>query len=238
LHGYYDHAGVLKHLIHHLVDAGYVVATLDQVGHGLSTGAPAAIGDFDEYIDGLNQWVEFCHKELPGPLHLVGHSMGCAVVLDPLLTGKELPLEKIVLLAPLVKSVGWKTSGWGLKLAGGRLVSVPRTFRKNSSDKEFLAFYQLDPLQARTVPMSWVVAHRKWHDERILKTSKISQRKIRLIQGTKDTTVDWKHNLKFLRKRIPNVEVLMIEGGGHQLMNETLTMRRKVFEMVLKGLNE
>ena len=234
-HGYYDHAGVLKHLIRHLLDSGFAIAVLDHVGHGLSTGVPAEVGNFKEYVDGLNLLLEFCQRELPGPLHLVGHSMGCAVLLDSLLTGEALPVTQIVLLAPLVRSNAWKVSKLGLKLAGTRLDSVPRKFRRNSSDKQFLEFHRRDPLQAQTVPMSWVAAHHKWHD-RIQTEAKTSQKKITIIQGNKDSTVDWKHNLEFIRQRMPNAKVLMIEGGGHQLINETEKVRTEVLEKVLAGI--
>ena len=58
----------------------------DHPGHGLSSGARASIDDFSEYVSVLEDFLRIARVHLPGPYHLVAHSMGGAVTLDYLLT--------------------------------------------------------------------------------------------------------------------------------------------------------
>ncbi len=230
LHGYYDHAGILRHLIRSLVEAGYTVATYDHPGHGLSTGERASIEDFSEYVSVLEDFLKLCRTRLRGPFHLVAHSMGCGVATDHLLNAGRTSVEKIVFLAPLIRSAAWDLAGWGRALVGDRVDSVPRKFRKNCSDKAFLKFVKDDPLQTDRVPMKWVKALRAWND-RVVKYEP-SGMSLRIIQGASDTTVDDEYNLALLRKKFNNPEVVMIKKGGHQLMNEPPPIRSDVLEHV------
>lgn len=236
VHGYYDHAGILSKLIKELVTAGYTVAVYDQPGHGLSGGAPADIGDFGEYVAVLRDFVKLCTENLDSPFHLVAHSMGSGVASDYLLKSTETPFARVVLMAPLIRSAAWRLSGVGHAMAGSVVDSVPRVFRRNSSDKQFLKFMKRDPLQTKQVPMRWLKALRAWN-ERILKYE-ASDRQVRIIQGTKDTTVDWKHNMKFMKSKFPNADITMIDGAGHQLMNESEKLRGKVFEEITRYLGK
>jgi len=186
----------------------------------------------------LNQVTEIAKQSLPQPLHLVGHSMGCAVILDSILKGKEIAGgDKIILMAPLVRSSNWKASGFAMKIAGSRLNSVPRKFRKNSSDKDFIDFHKADPLQAETVPTAWVKAHHRWHDQ-VHSATATNLIPISILQGDDDGTVDWEYNLEFLKKRVPNAEVIMFKDAGHQLANESHITRSLVLKTILKELSE
>ncbi len=246
VHGYYDHAGVLNHLIRSLLANGHTVAVYDHPGHGLSSGERAAIDDFATYTSVLRDFLAICRNNLDGPIHLVAHSMGCAVVTDYLLAprspagtkrGASPPrpaLGQIVFLAPLYHSAAWKLSSAGQRLTSPFLTSVPRKFRNNSSDPAFRRFVRRDPLQTRRVPLKWVSALRDWNER--AEGYPASSRPITVIQGTADTTVDWKHNLRFLRSKFPAADIVRIPGGGHQLVNEAQPMRDRVLERVARAL--
>ena len=233
-HGYYDHAGVWKHAIRHLVRDGYTVAVYDQPGHGLSPGTRASIGDFGEYTAALGDFVAICTNNLPPPYHLVAHSMGCAAAIDYLQRTPESPLARVVLTAPLVRSVAWNLSGFGRTVSRSFLDSVPRKFRRNSSDRTFLAFHARDPLQTRTVPMQWVSAHRAWV-ERLLETAPC-RTPVKIIQGTADTTVSWRYNLRLLKKKFPAADITEIKKAKHQLINESPELRATVLTLISKAL--
>ncbi len=220
VHGYYDHAGVLKHVIREMAGRGYAVFVYDQPGHGLSSGARVSINDFSEYVKVFRGMSDLCRKELPGPYHIIAHSMGCSGVIDYFLNGGPDDFGNVVFIAPLIRSAAWKTSGVGSWLVGSVFDSVPRNFRQNSSDPDFLAFVKADPLQDRVVPMSWVKSHRRWFKS-MKRLDVVCGRPVKVIQGTKDTTVDWKYNMKFLRKRFSAVDISLLDGGGHQLINES-----------------
>lgn len=237
VHGYYDHAGVLRHLIEFLLARGYAVCVYDQPGHGLSSGERASISDFGEYVEALLALMDLCRRDLPKPYHLVAHSMGCPVAIDALRNEETASLfNRAVFLAPLVRSVLWRTAGVGENIAGIFVDSVPRTFRRNSSDPDFLKFTKNDPLQPRRVPMKWSEALRRWND-RFELTAEMDM-PLKIIQGTSDTTVHWRHNLPYLEEKIPKAKVCKIPGAGHQLINESKNIRQKVFHEIAVYLDE
>ena len=49
LHGYMDHVGLYRHLLKSLLENGFNVLAYDLPGHGLSSGEPAGIADFQDY---------------------------------------------------------------------------------------------------------------------------------------------------------------------------------------------
>ena len=237
LHGYGDHTGVWKHVISAMVQEKYTVAVYDHPGHGLSRGTRASIDDFSEYVSVLQDFLRIVRVHLPGPYHLVAHSMGGAVTLDYLLTAEQAGVEKVVLIAPLVHSSYWHLSRFGHYLGKHVTDSVPRASQNASSDEEYLMLTEKDPLLARRVEMKWFSALVEWN-QKIL-SYEPSTLPIRVIQGTADTAVDWKYNVEFIMKKFSNADIILIEDGGHQLMNESLPMRAEVIDLVvdyLKGL--
>lgn len=234
LHGYCDHSGAWRHLIKDLVQARYTVALYDQPGHGLSEGERASIDDFSEYVSALEEFLRLCRIHLPPPYYLIAHSMGGAVTLDYLLTVRQTNLNKVVLIAPLVHSAYWNLSrvahGLGIHFSD----SIPRAFQQTSSDEEFLEFTEKDPLQPTRVSMKWFSALVEW-DKRVVGYEP-SLVPIKVLQGTGDTTVDWKFNLEFIKEKFPNADIRLIENGDHHLMNESLPMRAEVISLVLDYL--
>jgi len=231
LHGYFDHCGQLNFLVKHLLEAGYAVAAFDLPGHGLSAGQPAAIDDFSQYSQALTDFANTAGPRLNRPYHLIGHSTGAAAVLDYLLTNKDCIFDKVILAAPLVHCSFWEQSKIGYKKKVPFIKSVPRMFRKNSSDAEFMDFVRTkDPLQSRMLPLSWVRALHRWNDKIV--DLPPCDKPVKIIQGTKDTTVDWKFNIKFLQDKFSNAKVSLIEDGRHELFNESTDIRKKVFSLI------
>lgn len=234
VHGYLDHARVWKHVIRNLVKHGYTVAAYDQPGHGLSSGNRASVDDFSVYASVLEDFLRISRANLPGPFHLVAHSMGCAAAADYLLNVTQTPLDKVVLIAPLFHSAYWNLSRFGHALTGFMFNSVPRVFQRNSSDREFLILTKRDPLQARHVPMKWLEALVEWNKR--VDGYEPSRQPVKIIQGTADTTVDWKYNMKFVKKKFIDTDISMIANGGHQLINESPPMRAEVMTLIVDYL--
>ena len=160
----------------------------------------------------------------------MAHSTGCSAVLDYLADKDRDPFGRIVLAAPLIRSTAWHVSGLANAIVGVFADSVPRVFRKNSSDEAFLDFMKQDPLQARRVPKKWVRALRRW--SKGSQTWDQSQRHLKVIQGTADTTVAWRYNMKFIAAKFPNAEIELVEKGGHQLINESDGLRSAVLTAI------
>jgi len=225
VHGYLDHVGGLSAIIRDLVQDGYNVVTYDQPGHGLSDGAAAAISDFVEYSDLFVAVVSKCSGEwgLPGPVHVVAHSMGCSAVMDALLAERVSGLGRVVFVTPLVRSAHWHASGLGVAVASPFRKQVPRLFRKKNVTGQQREFLRNDPLQARSLPLSWVRANRRWF--RRVNKSEPSDRQIVILQGMKDAVVDHRYNVKWLAEKFPDSVVIEYPNCGHRPMNESGQIR-------------
>jgi len=236
LHGYFDHCGQLSHLIKYLLEAGYAVAAFDLPGLGLSTGECGAIDDFTQYSQALIDFADKTKGQLNGPYYFVGHSTGAAAAIDYLLTNNSTIFDRVVLAAPLVHCVEWEQSKIGCNEKIQFIKSVPRVFRKNSSDVDFLRFVKnKDPLQNKTISLKWVKALHDWNDK--IADLPACEKPIKIIQGTKDATVDWRFNIKFLREKFSNTEVCLIEKANHELFNESTNICSDVF-LQIKGYLE
>ncbi len=237
-HGYFDHAGIYHHLIRFLVEHRFAVVIYDMPGHGLSSGEPTSISSFDQYQDALDACLSACEAHLPKPFHAVGQSTGGAVLIDRLMreAGQAQSFDKVVLLAPLVRPVAWGGVARLHTVVSPFLKVWHRSFSQNSTDVRFVKFLkERDPLQSKWLAVDWVGALKEW----IPKMEKASglQRKVAIVQGTDDMTVDWKHNILVLRSLFKEVKVVYIEGGRHHLVNECVTKRQQAFAAILSELN-
>ena len=111
LHGYFDHVGLYSQLIERCIGAGFDVLAYDQPGHGLSSGTPAAIGSFLEYQGVLADVIAQARGKVREPWFAVGQSTGGAILIDYLLSNQHdqtsSDFRKVVLLAPLIRPMGW-----------------------------------------------------------------------------------------------------------------------------------
>ena len=227
-HGYFDHCGQLNHLIRHLLGDGFAVAAFDLPGHGLSGGERGAIDDFAQYSSVLIDFTKQVKSRLDGTFYFIGHSTGGAAMIDHLLTEKVSVFDKIILAAPLVHCAGWELSKLSILDKLHLVKHVPRVFRNNSSDKAFLDFVENDdPLHSKQLSLKWLSSLHRWNEK--IAGLDSCDRAVMVLQGTADSTVDWRYNIKFLRDKFIAVEVNMVEGAGHELFNESSDIREDVF---------
>ncbi len=230
MHGLFDHTGTLAATVHHLLGLGFAVAAYDLPGHGLSSGQPASISDFRVYDEILETFLGLLRTHMPRPYHAVAHSTGAAVLTTRLLSREDPDLERIVLVAPLVRSAHWESSTLAARWLEPYVDEVPRVFRDNTSDEAFMAAVRRDPLQARSASLEWVLALVEWN-ERVARYPP-SPRPILIIQGEEDDVIDWEYNLEFLVARFPSARIKMIQGGQHQLLGEGKALRARTMELV------
>ena len=57
-----------------------------------------------------------------------------------------------------------------------------------------------------------------------------------VIQGTKDDIVDWRHNIPFLKEKIPDLKVIYIKKARHQLVNEAEPFLNELLEALGKQI--
>ena len=235
MHGYLDHTGLLSSTIKHLLSKGYLVAAYDMPGHGVSSGEPSGIDSFPTYTNIMEEFIGILKKNFNIPINIIGHSTGGAVTIDYMLSRDSAEIEKVVLIAPLVHSYLWNVSVYSYPFLSGFAKRVPRVFRISSSDKEFVRFNRLDPLQQWTVPLGWLKALTDWNKS--IYRYNPNEKKMLVLQGMNDTVVDWKYNMKLIKNKFPNSEIMYFKSGNHHLLNEAAEIRSEVFKVIdTKGL--
>lgn len=247
LHGLFDHAGLYGHVVRFCLEQQFAVCMLDLPGHGLSSGRSVAINDFAGYREAVREWLScLVPHELPAPFLMLGQSMGGAIAMDcvlhwcaespePPLQQGPVKVDRLFLLAPLVRPTEWRRV-WLYDWIGHRFRDgVEREFSDNSHDGEFLRFLrEKDPLQPRRISGRWLRALVRWQGEfRRLPPCSLP---VRMFQGDEDGTVDWRWNLTRIQRRFPHLSLTMLPGGRHHLVNESEDYRREMFAVMERDL--
>jgi alpha-beta hydrolase superfamily lysophospholipase len=76
IHGLGEHIGRYEHVAAQLLRCDRNVIGYDQRGHGTSQGARGKLGRSEALLDDLALVIDLVRRERPGPLVLLGHSMG------------------------------------------------------------------------------------------------------------------------------------------------------------------
>lgn len=242
VHGYYDHVGIYGGLIEFCLQQGLNVVAYDLPGHGLSTGERASISSFREYDDIFSSMIEECQNNLfanANNFYVFGQSTGGAIIINYLLTRNiqqsNSPFAGISLFSPLVRPCGWAGAKLLHSVLKPFITQLKRNFSPNSNNIEFLRFIsENDPLQPLALSVKWVGALKKWI--RMIELSDPSDIVINIVQGDQDETVEWRHNMPLLLQKFPQRELLLIEGGRHQLVNEALDKRTQAFQWIQQQL--
>lgn len=237
MHGYLSHSGQLKHIIATLIANQYAVALYDMPGHGLSTGPKGSIEDFAQYGSVLKTFRNLVAGYTDTPVHIVAFSLGACAPIAILLNGDSDLFDKVILVSPLVRPVAWIKSKLSYMLYKPFRTSVPRLCRNNSGDTSFLKFTRDDDyLNIKKVPLKWVKALYKWNAR--IKRADPCDKEIFVIQGQRDSTIDWKYNLKYIRSRFTNAQIYMLAGAKHELLNETAELREDVLGGIIDHLKK
>lgn len=231
LHGYLNHTGQFRNLIRNLVENGFAAAVYDLPGHGLSGGERAAIDSFDQYVRTTQDFLSLVKQHLDGPYYTVGFSTGAAILLEMMLENIAGDFERIVLAAPLIHWTGYEQSKGTYKVYIRFTEKIPRFYRKNSSDKDYLIFNKTqDYLHCQHLSLKWVKALFDWNKK--IEAMSACGRDVLVIQGNKDGTVDWKYNLNLIQEKFPNADIRKIPGANHELFNEAKQYKQKVLKYV------
>lgn len=236
VHGYYDHVGLYGHLIRFFLEQGYAVLAFDLPGHGLSDGESAAIDSFDEYGAAIHAVITACKSHLPTLWVGCGQSTGCAALLNFLMSGHRHPLQKLILLAPLLRPHAWANSGrWAYFFLHRIIKKLPRQFHDNSHDASFVAFCRnTDPLQSRWLMVNWISAMKNWLDRFDAQpTLAISSL---MVQGEQDATVDWRYNIPHIQNKLPEAELHYLSEARHHLANESADIRARLWQILISYL--
>lgn len=231
VHGYFDHMGLYRHLLQHMLARGWRVVLWDLPGHGLSSGARAEIEDFDDYQHCLTHLQTLLERQgmAPKPWLGVGQSTGGAILAtDALIRREDAGWSGLVLLAPLVRPWRWSQASWLHLIASPFVKALPRNYRPNSTDEQFTEFLrEHDPLQPERLSVLWITAMRRWMPRLLAQPP--SQVPTLILQGEQDLTVDWEWNLVVLAEKFPNADIHRHPDARHHLVNEAEPIRKVLF---------
>ncbi len=235
VHGFLSHFGFFQDLIPLLLENGWGVAGIDLPGHGLSSGIPTHIDDFADYGAAVAALSRAITPTAPRPFAAVGHSMGCAALLEYRLNRGE-SIRDYIFVAPLVRSTMYGLSQFGFAIFNPLIKTLPRMYQKTSSDLEYLDFQEnRDPLQHDAIQPSWVRALFSWNSK--IEETRLPAMDLSIIQGDQDKVVDYSYNLKFYADQLEGVRIFNIPGGRHELLKEIEPLKSMTFEYILSVLN-
>ncbi|MDO9177251.1 MAG: alpha/beta fold hydrolase [Agitococcus sp.] len=243
VHGYLEHSGLYRHVLPQLFQQGYAVVIYDLPGHGLSSGTNASISNFAEYQMIFRHLLMMLRDELPKPWLGLGQSTGGAILMDYVLSAskqqQQSELERLFLLAPLVfpARMQWLQMKLAFWLFKSLRSGLPRAFRQNTSNIEFWHFMRdEDPLQARWIPLSWLLALKEW--VAYMHQFPPCSFPVWVVQGGRDQTVNGTYNARFIRKNLHLVKMLILEEASHQLANERADIRAPIDHLLQQFLHE
>ena len=233
VHGYYDHSGLYGPLIEHCLQRGFNVLAFDLPGHGLSDGAQATIGSFDEYVAITSCLFGLARQHWPGHWKAVGQSTGGAILASWLLrerlqAGQGAP-QSVLLLAPLLRPAGWSHGRILHTLLSPVVKRLRREFSRYGNNPEFSRFLaEDDPLQSRYLSVAWVTAMKRWMSG--FEQQPALYFPVELVQGDADRTVDFRYNLPVYQRLFPDLVVHHLPGGHHHLVNESGQRREQLWQ--------
>jgi alpha-beta hydrolase superfamily lysophospholipase len=231
VHGYLNHSGQFKHLIHYLLGNGFAVGVFDLPGHGHSSGDEAAIDSFEQYTQAVDDFMAVVTSRLHGPYHAAGFSLGGAILMDLLAAGRAAAFEKIVLAAPLVHWSLYEQSKGTYKVYSVFTDRIARFHQKNSSDKAYLVFNRTqDYLHRTSLSLRWVKALFDWNEK--IERMPPCRTPVLVLQGDKDSTVEWRYNLELIDSKFPRARIDIVAGARHELFNEAENTRRAALDAV------
>ena len=83
--------------------------------------------------------------------------------------------------------------------------------------------------------VDWVTALKQWVPH--IESARPVDFPVTVVQGEKDTTVDWQHNLRIIRNKFSSVRAKNPDGR-HHLVNEAQDLQATVFNTIIETFSE
>jgi len=215
---------------------------LDLPGVGLSAGRRNAIDDFGEYGEAVDAAVAaLLAEDAAAPIAAVGHSTGAAALVDFSLRFPEraAAVDRLALVAPLVRLTAWGLKRAGAKAAGERTVPFPRVplmSRGTIRNPEHRRFVLADPLYATVFDPSWMTSLERWEADIGDGTPGNWTGRVLILQGEEDDVVDRKHNLPVLARIFPGADARLFPGLSHTILQEEPLLLEPVLDALVSFL--
>jgi alpha-beta hydrolase superfamily lysophospholipase len=220
LHGFGEHSGLYHRYAAELALHGIDLWALDEIGHGLSDGDRGNFGSFDALVANARSLTDLARRESPHlPLVVGGHSLGSLVAVLSALDNPSTYVGVVVSGAPL-SPLEWLTEASTspaetLDLDPEALSSDP--FYLDQLENDPLAFTSGDvvAILAASFPAVW---QRLGNDLADLAVPLLA------VHGEADQVAPLTGVVAW-RDRLPHLEIEVIEGAGHDVLNEVAHTR-------------
>lgn len=240
LHGHGEHSGRYTKFFSHLEDLGYSIGTFDFRGCGLSSGKPAFVNCFEDYVADVTHFLVYLevHFKIKPPIQLFGHSMGGLVATLWALQNPE-KVSKLILSSPLF---GIPKQGLFKDLIKILNRMMPSFVIKNPIQPPFLSHdeseikkYKKDTLIRKKITVRLI-------SEMLKCMSKFGEKEIAvpfpvyILMAEKDHVVSPEATQLFFSKlQAPEKEIEIFPEFFHEIFNEI--EQEKVFKRLRHYLN-
>lgn len=244
-HGQGEHSESYHRFVDFFKNDEWTIYAWDLRGHGRSDGIRGYVGDFDEYIQDYQIFLEkILHSsDRPqGPIVLLCHSMGGLIQLKTIIDNPHLPIDAIVCSSPALGLALpiplWKTKGAELmnklvpKLALGNEISNDMLTR----DPDVIAEFERDPYRHGKISSAAFLGFMKTWDYIHAKAQEIKFPALFLLPEN-DPVVSTEANRKFYSGLgSTEKEIFVYPQARHEMFNDV--HRQTVYQDLKKFLDK
>ncbi|GIX26020.1 MAG: lysophospholipase [Caldimonas sp.] len=235
VHGLGEHSARYEHVATRLRDWGFQVVGYDHRGHGLSLGPRGSLQKDDDLLTDLAGVIDHVRQQHPGPLVLFGHSMG-GLTVARLVAGQLRPVDAVMLSSPAL-DIGLSALQLAALKASYKLtptLQLPNGLDANgiSRDPDVVVAYKSDPLvHDRITPR--LVNFLLQGGEFVRACASQWKVPTLLMWATADRLVRPAGSATFAALAPQDlVQAHPFEGYFHELLNEPLEARERVFDVM------
>jgi len=242
VHGMGEHSKRYeKFVIPYFNKNSIAVLTFDQFGHGLTEGKRGHNPNFEAVLDSVQEMLKKAENVFGNkPTFLYGHSMGGNVVINYALR-RENNLTGVIATSPFLK-LAFEPPSWKLKIAKVLLKIAPSLTMSNeldiagiSRDKNEVEAYKNDPFVHDKVSPNYSIVFIE-SGKSAIENAKQLNTPMLLMHGTDDKLTSYKGSEEFAKNAGNKVDLLLFEGGYHELHNDII--KNEVLEQIMVWINK
>lgn len=247
-HGVGEHLGRHQY-IHSLFSEYFNICQYDLRGHGKSKGRRGYVENFEDFALDLGEVISFLQNTYKAKrIYLIGHSMGALITahyLQQVVKEGDLYPEKVFLSAPPVGVPGFLGSlfklfplgitDWLSNISGSIPLKGLVDLKYLSHDSRVAQEYIHDELNILSLHSKLLLG--------LVHTSKIVfSRPLRIkcplfvAVGDEDHVIDAPAAIDYFKFMEKSAQLLVVEGGYHELHNEIKSLRQKYFDFLESSL--
>ncbi len=244
IHGFAEHRLRYHEFASFLNDNNINFFCFDLRGHGDSDGKRGFILDFNDYLDDVDSAIQEILKHT-NEIFIAGHSMG-GLILGRYLESRTptIKLKASIFTCPFM-GLGMPVPAWKRKLAELLSkpfpgLSLPSGLDANdlSHDEGVVKAYKDDPKVFKNATARWFVECLKHQALVISEANKINIPTL-VMQGLSDKIVDKNATKEFYEHlTIKDKKWIGYDGLYHEILNEKMPERKKVYMDILNWINE